>query len=1182
MKKQVSFEAATISGSDENVSSKVKNPTEKIFLIMKLTGIILLLVTMHASAASFAQKVTLVERNSNLKEVFKELRRQTGYFFIYNDRVIRNAKLVTVNLKDKSVAEVLQEIFKGQRLNYSIRDKIIIVTAKHEVEESKKIPPINIKGKISAENGESLPGATIKVEGTNQATVSDPNGEFSFSGINNDAVLIVTYAGFITQAISVTGRSQIEIILKEDLLNLSEVVVVGYGTQKKVNLTGAVNQIDSKAIADRPVANLSQALQGVSPNLNITFNDGHPGSGGTFNIRGFASITNTGGSPLILIDGVPGDINTINPHDVDNISVLKDAASSAIYGARGAFGVILVTTKQGQQGQLSVTYNTNFSMQNPTARTDFMTDGYTQARLTDEAFLRTTGASYTRYTDQDYEELRKRQTDPSLPSVVLDNRNGRDMYIYYGNTDWWQTFFRNTQPSMEHALNITGGSEKIDFLVSGRYYEQKGIMQISQDKYNAYNFRAKINARISPWLSISGNTQFSANDYTYPGLGYNSNFVSTSVHALASYVPVNPDGTATFRPEINSATIGDGLFANLLHDRSTGNQTNYDFMNTVGVNLNVVKGLTFTGNYTYDLKPYSNSQRRTRAPWSVYPGEISYVGNDQLTQNTYLDQYHAINAYGNYEKSLNSHNFKVTAGYNQELRKFHSTSATRINLLSESLNELDLGTGDAQVGSNASEWGLLGFFGRINYDFKSKYLLEVNGRYDGSSRFPAGNRFGFFPSVSAGWRISEENFFQPVKSIISDLKLRGSYGSLGNQQISSSYPYIPVINSGIGNYISNGSRSQYLSVPNPVDPDFTWEKAATINGGIDLGVFKNRLVASADVYQRKTTDMITNGETLPAVFGASSPQQNAADLITKGFDLSLNWNNSSKIAGKEFSYNLGVVLSDYTARINRFNNPGKLLNNYYEGQQVGEIWGYSLDGYFTSDEEAQNWPIDQSFVNATRLRSPGEWNSLHAGDIKFKDINGDNVVNNGKNTADDQGDLTVIGNRLPRYSYGINGGFNWSGFDVSFLFQGVGKQDWYPGNNADKFWGFYSRSYFSYIPKDFESKIWSPENPDAYFPLLRAYTALNAGSELNVANDKYIQNLAYIRLKNLTVGYNIPQSFIKNWNRKQFRIYFSGQNLFTLTKLNTKYIDPEQAIAEANGRVYPFFKIYSFGLNISI
>ncbi|WP_160166639.1 SusC/RagA family TonB-linked outer membrane protein, partial [Arcticibacter svalbardensis] len=798
---------------------------------MKLTAIIMLAALMQVNAAGYAQKITILAENASLGTIFKDIRNQSGYNFLYNNQMIKEANPITISVKNASIENVLNECFKGQPLNFTIFKNTVVIKRKTNYQS---IPQdVDVSGKVVDENGVPIPGVTVWLKNKLGTTLTDQNGNFSIKSDLKD-IITFSYIGYKNQEIKLYNSKELNIIMQPEVTGLGEVVVVGYGTQKKENLTGAVDQIDAKKLESQPVANLSQALQGVSPNLNITFNDGHPGSGGTFNIRGFASITNNTGSPLVLIDGAPGNINNINPHDVESISILKDAASSAVYGARGAFGVILVTTKNGKNGKLSVNYSTNFSLQTPTTNTDFMTDGYTQAKLTDEAFIRSTGAGFTNYTEKDYEELKKRQTDPSLPSVVIDNRNGKDMYIYYGNTDWWSTFFRDVQPSLEHALSVTGGSDKMDFLLSGRYYQQKGIMQISQDKYNAYNFRAKINAHLTPWFTLSGNTQFIANDYTYPGFGYNSNFVSTSVHELASYVPVNPDGTATYRPEINAATIGDGLAANLLHDKSMGNQINYDFMNTLGVKINLNKGITFTGNYTYDLTPYTTQLRKTAAPWSVYPGVISYVGNDQLSQNTYNNQYHAVNAFGDYEKSFGQHNLKLTTGYNQELRKFHTTTATRYNLLSEDLNELDLGTGDALVGSSASEWGLLGFFGRINYDFKSKYLLEVNGRYDGTSRFPKNNRFGFFPSVSTGWRISEESFFEPLKPIMSNLKLRGSYGSLGNQQISSSYPYIPVINSGISTYILNGNKAQYLSSPNPIDPDFTWEKTATINGGVDL------------------------------------------------------------------------------------------------------------------------------------------------------------------------------------------------------------------------------------------------------------------------------------------------------------------------------------------------------------
>jgi TonB-linked SusC/RagA family outer membrane protein len=1164
---------------------------KKILLAMKITTILLLSASLTASAAGFGQKVTLSVRNIKLEKVFKEIKKQTGYVFFYDANILKKIKPVSIDVKNGSVEEVLKESLEGKPLDFSIERKTITIVQKERHSSTKEalsstlLSPLSplfqeIKGTVKDGKGNPLAGVSVVVKGTTKGTSTNADGSFSIDANVGD-VLELSIVGYNKKSVTIENNQNTTVVMEIEETAGSEIVVVGYGTQKKVNLTGAVSQIDAKSIADKPVANVAQAIQGSVPNLNITFADGHPGSGGKFNIRGYASLTNSGGSPLILVDGVPGDINMINPQDVESISVLKDAASSAIYGARGAFGVILVTTKQVKKGKLRINYTNNFSWQTPTTSTDFITDGYTAAKLVDSAFIRAVGTSYTGYNDEDYAELLKRQTDHSLPSVVVQNRNGKEQYVYYANTDWWHTMFRDWQPAMDHSLGLSGGGEKVDFMLSGRYYEQKGMYKVNQDQYNSYNFRAKITARITPSLTIYSNTQFAANDYSYPGYGYNSNFVSITVHALPSYVPINPDGTGTYRTNLNNYNIGDGIYATLLNGKAKGGTRNYDLTNTIGLNLNIAKGLTFTGNYTFDLQPYSDFQRRTMDPWSINPGVIQYLGTDYLNENLHLDQHHTINAYVTYENKWHSHNFKIMGGYNQELQKYKTNTTRGSNLLSDDLNNLDLATGQNMLATgNASEWALLGYFGRINYDYKGKYLLELDGRYDGTSRFPQKNRFGFFPSVSAGWRISEESFFNPLKNIISDLKFRGSYGSLGNQQLSNNYPYIPVMVSGSNNYIIDAAKTQYLSVPNPIDPNFTWEKSASIDGGVDIALFRNRFQASYDWYKRKTTDMITKGKTLPAVFGAAPPNQNAADLVTTGFDFTASWKDNSTVAGKSFSYNIGVVLSDYTARITKFDNPNNLLSDNYIGKQLGEIWGYSIDGYFLSDDEAKGWNVDQSFVNKQRLSAPGIYSKLMAGDLKFKDVNGDGVINNGKNTLADPGDLRRIGNSLPRYSFGITGGGAWNGIDVSIFLQGIGKQNWYPGNNADKFWGVYSRAYYSFIPVDLPGKIWSPENPNAYFPRIRSYEALNSGGELNAPTDKYLQDLAYIRLKNLTVGYSFPALLLKRIKIDQLRVYFSGANLFTVTKLDTKYIDPEQAGAEANGRVYPFFKTYAFGLNL--
>jgi len=1066
----------------------------------------------------------------------------------------------------------------------------------------------DVHGTVLSVKGSSLASVTVsateKSSGVVYNTVTDSSGDFIFRGLHAGGQYDFhfsavgyekgEYPAFVVKA---KGKNLLLIRLTEKNGVLDDVVVVGYGVQKKVNLTGAVSVVDAKTFEDRPVSSAAQALQGAIPNLNITFGDGRPGSAGTFNIRGFASVTNITGSPLILIDGAPGDINMLNPSDIESLSVLKDASSAAIYGARGAFGVILVTTRQAKRGRLNINYGTSYNVRSITTRTDFITDGFLQDSLADVAFSRNVGNSYTGYTPADYAEMKKRQTDKSLPSVVIQNRTGTPQYVYYGNTDWWHFLFRKSEPGLEHHFSISGGSDKVDYMLSGRYYRQEGMYQTNfyRNIYNAYNFRAKVNAVITPWLTLSTNTQFGANDYTYPG--YSPFATGYYNHAMASYVPKNPDGTFFFRTNLNN--YGAYEFADLQYGKSHGGTQNYNFSNTIGINARIVRGLSLTGNYTYELVPYSSYQRQALIPWSVYPGVHSKAGNDLLTDASNTDQHHTINIYGTYEKSIGLHNLKLTAGFNQEVQKFRSRSESTRNLLSDDLNQIDLGTTAYTANGSEGEWALLGYFGRLNYDYAGKYLVEVDGRYDGSSRFPVGERYGFFPSVSAGWRISKEAFFTPLSPVVSELKIRGSYGALGNQDLGNRnspsvlYPYVPVMNSAQTNWITGGSKTQVLSAPAPVTPNFTWERSATLNGGIDASLLKNRLQLSYDRYRRKTTNMLIPGVTLPAVFGAPSPTQNAGDLETNGFELSIKWQDNGRLAGKPFGYSIGIALSDYTAKITKFYNPKNLLGdpnnitntNHYKGEQLGEIWGYSTDGYFKSDAEAAAYPINQDYIDLDqRVASPGEWSKLHAGDLKFRDLDKNGVVNDGKRTLEEHGDMTRLGNTLPRYAFGFNASFNWNNFDISVFFQGIGKQNWYPNVESSLFWGPYGRPYTSFVPKDFVGKIWSPTNTNAYFPLLRGYSSYSGG-DLSVNNDRYLQNIAYIRLKNMTVGYNLPGEWMKRWKMQRLRLYFTGQNLFTWTKLKSKYIDPEQvapgSASDVGGRDYPFTRQYSAGLDIN-
>lgn len=1127
------------------------------------------------------RSLTLKTTATDLSSVLKQIARQAHLRLVYDARETNQLRLDALTTDGMRAEDLLDSLLAPTPLAYREVNDLLVIYRKDEQE-------FGLKGKVvDAVTKEPLPGVTVFLKGTKRGMATNNTGEFSIASVKPGDILIVSYVGYTTKEIEITGSGFLTIALHGGNANIKDVVVVGYGTQKKVNLTGAVSQIDAGVIESRPIANLGQALQGAIPNLNVNFGDGRPGGNATLNIRGFTSIS--GGAPLVLIDGIPGDINTVNPRDIESVSVLKDASSAAIYGARGAFGVILLTTKRGKAGKMQISYGTNIGRANQTTSTNFITNGYDAAMLNDEAFKITLGKTYTGYTDEDYAELLKRKTDPSLPAVVVQNRKGKDMYIYYGNTDWWHTMFRDVMPSNEHSININGGTDKVNYMVSGRYYQKKGMMRISQDVYNSYNLRAKIEAQVKPWFTLTNNTQFNANDYTYPGSGPNSNFVSVSVHALPSYVPVNPDGTATYRTELNNYTIGDGIYADLLHGKSKGGYKQYELINTVGALFKVTPDFNINANYTFSLMNRNSFHRQTAAPWSIFPGVISYVFNDDLWQQDDSRMAHVVNVFGTYSHRFGKHAIDLTAGVNQELQRYKMLYSERTDLLSEDLNEVALGTGDASVNSNNQELALFGVFGRAAYSYADKYLVEFNGRYDGSSRFPSHRRFGFFPSVSAGWRMSEEPFFSPAKNVVNDIKWRASYGALGNQDVRNNYyPYIPIMGMGTNSYVTNGKRTQYVTLPTPISPSLTWEKVNSTNFGVDMSFLRSRLNFTFDWYVRNTKDMLTKGMTLPGVFGAKEPQQNAADLRSKGWEVNLEWRASAVVASKPFNYSVGFNVGDFKAEITKFDNPNKILSDYYPGKRLGDIWGYSVDGYFQSDKEAADWKVDQTQVGNNIFSAPGEWGKLRAGDLKFKDLNGDGVISKGKNTLSDPGDQRIIGNSLPRYTFGFRGAMDWNGFDLSFFFQGVGHQNWYPGSNADKFWGPFSRPYMSFIPTDFQSKLWSPENPNSYFPRLRGYIALNDNGSLKENNDKYLQDIAYVRLKSLILGYSLPASLLNRVKITRCRVYVSGENLFTLTKLKSKYLDPEQlssdpnlVTTDANGRVYPFSRTFSAGLDIT-
>lgn len=1054
----------------------------------------------------------------------------------------------------------------------------------------------SISGKVFDTNEEPLIGVTVTIENTTIGAITDIDGAFTLQVPEGKVVLNVSYVGFVPQKVTVaSGQSNVTVRLSEDAVLLNEVVVVGYGKQKKVNLTGAVASVGGEELENRVTKSLSSMLQGTVAGLNVTTSSGVPGSSASINVRGITSIHES--EPLVLIDGAVGDIDRVNPNDVESISVIKDASAAAIYGARAAFGVILVTTKSGaaKDGKATVRYSGRFGWQAPTTSTDYETTGYWSVYTINQFWQANSGTLYVDYTDQDMQELWNRVNDktehPDRPWVVEDVRNGRNQWVYYGNYDWWHSLYRDNRPMQQHNVSISGGKDDVKYFVSGSYDKQTGILRENPDIYRKYNLRSKIDFRINEWLTMSNNTSFYSSQYSYLGDGDVENTLAYSArHALACFPQKNPDGSWLYNYKVANGRhilLGENSHRNV--ERST------DFTNTTRLVYAPIRELSFTGDFTYRQYQSRNTSRSNVMYYREYPdGELlSYAtgaGANRLDEAVNTNQYYSTNIFGTYDDTFNqAHHLSVVGGMNYEAWKNKNISAYGENLVSTDLDDLDLVGQNAEgatitgVGGGQNEYALLGIFGRINYDYKSRYLFEVSGRYDGTSRFASGSRWGFFPSASAGWRISEESFFQPVRQWIDNLKVRGSFGSLGNQNISSYYSFARLISiSSLGYTFGEGSvLPKYSSLSAPIASGMTWETAQQWDFGFDLTMLGNRLNLTVDGYIRDTKDMLTDGVDLPGVYGADLPDMNAADLRTKGYEITLNWRDRLTLGNKPFEYSVGLNLSDYKSVITKYDNENKTFaKDYYEGMEIGEIWGYVTDGLFQTDEEAKAYAekVDLSYVLKGQI---GGW---QAGDVKFVDLDGDGKVGIGSNNVDNPGDRKILGNSLPSFSYGISASAQWNGFDVSAFFQGTGNHYWYPAGQSMPFWGPYSYPYLSFLQKDFLADVWTAENTDAYFPRAMAYSA--SGGVLSNVNDRYLQNLRYLRFKNLTVGYTLPQSWTGKARIESVRIYFTGENLcyWSPLKKHSRYVDPEAAIDRSdayNNAYYPWQKSFLFGIDVT-
>lgn len=1048
-----------------------------------------------------------------------------------------------------------------------------------------------ISGKVTDSSGHPLSYVVIKSLSTKERTVSDSLGVFHLQKAGDIELIFV---GYQTQKLSSFGGGVIA--MKPSATDLNEIMVVGYGTSKKLDVTGAIDQISGSQLAKRPIANVFQGLQGASPGLNITYGGGQPGATPTINVRGFASINDNSGSPLIVIDGIAAttdDLLRVNPSDIGTITVLRDASSAAIYGARAAFGVILITTRQSAGNKQHVSYNDYFAVSKRTILPDPVTDPFIYMKVL-ETSTNNTPWDYVNYTSWQYDWAKQRSDDLGAAPDVKVNPDDATKWAYMGNTNWNNYFFSKTNASQYHTINFSGNAQtashkNVGYLLSADYTGENGLNKLSKDDWKRYGLRGKVDFSPVSWLKVNNN--FNAYQLNRDQPSYN---ITDVYYTQPTDVAVNPDGTWGN----NKA----GRLAAQLVDGGRSTETRFGFQNIVrGVATFLNGDLNITGDASFKRELWQYNTQ-------YLPYQIGYGPNDVRTEGTpssiaatngTVKQY-VYDLYANYSKKLGEHAINVTAGYNQEEYEWNPVTVSKSNLISSSVPYIGLATGDVTVDATTHgtyySYAIRSYFGRLNYIYKDRYVIEGNGRLDGSSRFPKNNRWGFFPSVSGAWIASKESFWDGIAAVIPTFKLRASYGWLGNQSVSSdgykaSYGYQSSLAVGQSSYLIGGTLPTVLGTAPSLSVDennYSWEKVSTSNFGFDLGIFKDRITASFDYYVRNTNGMLAPSQELPAVLGASAPKQNAADLRTKGWEMSLQYRNQFVMASKPLDFSFKVILSDSKSKITNYNNAAKTFSGaYYPGQTIGEIWGLTNDGMFKSQSEIAK--LDESAIVP--------WGALQIveGWPKYKDLDGNNKIEVGTSALSPK-DLKVIGNSSARYRIGLNVSTSWNNIDLSVFMQGVLKQDYYPHHYL--YWGPYQQPYANIYPwnldfyrandesaaeKANDSKSYlaaglANANTGSYFPVLQSWLAdNNYKSGLDIPQTKYMLNAAYLRFKNITVGYTLPRSVTQKLKIDRLRIFFSGENLYEFSSIK-KYLDPE-SISDGYGWEYPYQRKYSFGIN---
>ncbi|MEX1136515.1 MAG: TonB-dependent receptor [Balneolales bacterium] len=1134
------------------------------------------------------KRISLDLEDEMVKEALGQIAQKAGLRLTYQGE-IKNSKKVTLKNESISVSDALASTLDGTGFEprYSRNGYLLITSADENMgaieNGSGNIVQETITGQITdAEDGGPLPGVNIVIEGTTDGTTTDIDGEYSIDVSDGNNNLVFSSVGYERQVIEIDGRSVIDVAMQQDVNVMDEMVVVGYGVQKKSNATGALEVISGEEISSRPAAQVGQLLQGHSPGMLVSMNmrGGEPGGEQDFQLRGVGSISGDS-SPLVLVDGVEMDMNLVDPSSIEDITVLKDASASAVYGSRAAFGVILIETKKGSNQPTRATYS-NITSANVPYYVPDMLDSYTYGTVFNQASVNAGVApSFSSdqmdriqgFIDGTYEY----PYDPENPPT----NHWRGRWEGNANMNWPQEFFRDYSVQQKHNLNIEGGNETTQYYTSIGFQDQPGSLNWGNDQYQRYNLLGNVSTQVNDWarFDFSGRYARTETDRANGGVWDDRSGYWMHINILWPTMGMyNIDGTLQ-----NPIQVG-------LMDGGRVNTINNTARFSVGTEIEPISGWTTNIRYNYTQRSGTTTNLMHPVETNAGNGTIGNIGHVQtgLEEQVRTGHYSVLTGYTQYEQNVGSHYFSAMGGYEYDYDYNRWITGEGYDLASLEVPSISTALGTKEVDDVINHWATQGVFGRLNYNYDEKYLFEMSARYDGSSRFENGQRWGLFPSASVGYNISREDFWEPVEPYVQTLKLRASYGSLGNQTLSPPQMYqngqalAESFNPNAANYlyleelpisqrlgrIMNDTRPNYANMPGIRAENLTWETITTTNLGVEAGFLGDRLLMEFDWYHRVTDDMMGPSIELPSVLGASSPRTNNAKLETKGFELSLAWRD---MIG-EISYNARFGLGDAQTTILEYVNETGNVHTWYAGKKYGDVWGLTTDGLI--QEEGESMP-DQSYYHAN-------WGP---GDVKYKDLDGNDIIDPGAGTLEDHGDLSIIGNTSPRYQLSFSGEVRWKSWDFSMFWQGIASQPFVPSSGSEFWWGkLHSPASAILLNDSHHLDYWRPAdeenflgpNTDAYMPKPYFSTERNKNMQTQSA---YVENARYLRLKNLQVGYTLPQSITDITPIQNMRIYFSGENLLTIQSLPGAF-EPEGMISSNSlMRTYPISRMFSLGIN---